>query len=89
MPVEDAIGAALLVVLSGVLTFLALAAFRRKRGRPFLLLTAAFAVFLAEAVLLSLAALNVAFASGLSLALLAGLQIVALLLMYVASFGPR
>ncbi len=89
MPVEDAIGAALLIVLSAALTFLALTAFRRKRGRPFLLLALAFAAFLAEAILLSLAALDLAYGSGVSLALLAGIQIVALLLMYAASFGPR
>lgn len=58
MPVEDAIGAALLVLLSAALTLLALATFRRRRGRSFLLLAFAFALFLVEAVLISLAALG-------------------------------
>ncbi len=89
MPVEDAIGAALLVLLSAALTVLALAAFRRQRGRSFLLLGMAFALFLAEAVLISLAALDVGFVTGVSLAAITGLQVVALLLMYVASFPPR
>lgn len=89
MPVEDAIGAALLVLLSAALTLLALTAFRRQRGRSFLLLATAFALFLAEALLISLAVLDLGFGTGVSLAAITGLQVVALLLMYVASFSPR
>ncbi len=89
MPVEDAIGAALLVILSAALTLLALSAFRRRRGRSFLLLAIAFALFLVEAIVISLAALDLAFGSDLPFAAIAGLQVVALLLMYAASFATR
>lgn len=81
--------AALLVVLSAALTFLSAAAFRRRRGRPFLLLTAGFAAVFVEAIVLSLLALEVASPGGLWLSVVAGAQVVALVLVYVATLPPR
>ncbi len=89
MALEDAVVSALLVLLAAALMGLALAAVRRRRSRAFLLLTLAFGLVLAEGILISLAALGVAFSSGVPLSAVAGLQVAALLLIYVASFPSR
>lgn len=89
MAVEDAVLAALLVVLSGALALLSAATFRRYRDRKFFLLTAGFAAVLAEGIVLSLVALDMAPAAGLSLSLVAGAQVVALVLIYAATIPKR
>lgn len=89
MAVEDAVLAALLLVLSATLLWLALAAFRRYRNRSFRFLAVAFGLVFAEAVALSLFALGVAFPSGIPVAALAGVQVAMLLLVYAATFRPR
>ncbi len=88
MQVEDAVAAALLVILSGALTLLAAAAFRRYRSRSFVFLTAAFIVALVEGVVIALLVLGVIPGTGLPLSLVASIQVVMLLLIYVATF-PR
>jgi putative flippase GtrA len=86
MAVEDAIAAALLVVLSATLTLLAVATFRRYRHRSFLFLTGAFGIALAEGVAISLLVLSVLPGGGLPLSVVAILQVAVLLLIYVATF---
>ena len=88
MAVEDAVAAALLVILSGALSLLAAAAFRRYRNRSFVFLTAAFIVALSEGILISLLVLGVIPGTSLPLSLVASIQAVILLLIYVATF-PR
>jgi hypothetical protein len=88
MQVEDAVAAALLVILSGALSLLAAAAFRRYRNRSFLFLTAAFVIALAEGAVISLLVLGVVPGTSLPLFLVAGIQVAILLLIYVATF-PR
>lgn len=89
MAVEDAVLAALLVVLSGALALLSAVTFRRYRKRNFLLLTAGFAAVLGEGIVLSLVALDLARAGGLLLSIVAGAQVVALLLIYAATLAKR
>lgn len=88
MAVEDAVMAALLVTLSATLALLSVAAFRRYRNRSFLLLAGSFALFLAGGIFLSLFALGVASLGGAGLSVVAGAQVIALLLIYAATF-PR
>ena len=86
MAVEDAVAAAVLVVLSGALSLLAASAYRRYRSRSFLLLTAAFIVALSEGVVISLLVLGIISGAGLPLVVVAGVQVAILLLIYVATF---
>jgi len=89
MAVEDAVLAALLVALSSALTLLSGVTFRRYRKRNFLFLTAGFAAVLAGGIVLSLVALDMAKAGGPSLSIVAGAQVVALLLIYAATLPQR
>lgn len=89
MAVEDAIMAALLVVLSAALTLLSAATFRRHRSRPFLLLTAGFGAVFAEGLVLSAVALEMASPGGWWLSVIAGAQVVALVLVYAATLPQR
>jgi hypothetical protein len=89
MAVEDAVLAALLVALAGSLSLLSAVTFRRYRKRNFLLLTAGFAAVLAEGIVLSLVALDLARPGGPSLSIVAGAQVVALLLIYAATLSKR
>lgn len=86
MPVEDAVAAAVLVILSGALSLLAASAYRRYRNRSFLLLTAAFIVALSEGVVISLLVFGIISGAELPLVVVAGVQVVILLLIYVATF---
>jgi hypothetical protein len=89
MAVEDAVLAALLLVLSATLLWLALAAVRRYQNRSFRFLALAFGLVLAEGVALSLSALGFAFPGGIPVAALAGVQVAVLLLVYAATFPLR
>lgn len=89
MAIEDAVTAALLVALAGALTLLSLATFRRFRTRAFLLLALGFAAVLGEAIVLSFIALGGASPGGLWLSVVAGAQVVALALIYAATFPRR
>lgn len=86
MAVEDAVTAALLVTLSATLVLLTARAFRRYRNRSFLLLAGGFAAIMAEGILISLLALEFASPGGLWLSVIAGAQVVALVLVYTATF---
>ena len=87
MAVEDAVAAALLVTISATLIFLAVAAFRRYRSPSFVLLTTAFLVALAEGIVISLLVLGLLPGGGMPLFLVAGVQVVVLVLMYAATFS--
>lgn len=87
--VEDAVAAALLVTLSATLVLLSASAFRRYRNWSFLLLAGGFAAILAEGAVISLLALGLASPDGLWLSVIAGVQVVALVLVYVATFSHR
>ncbi len=89
MALEDAVAAALLVILSGILVVLAVAAFRRYRTASFLFLTGAFAVALAEGIVISLLVLGLLPGGGLSLTIVAAVQVAILLLLYAATFPRR
>lgn len=86
MAPEDAVAAALLVVLSGTLVLLAARAFRRYRNRSFLFLTCAFVIALGQGVVISLLVFGVLSAPGMPLFVVAGIQVTILLLIYVATF---
>ena len=85
--VEDAVAAALLVTISGTLTLLAGAAFRRYRNPSFVLLTAAFLVALVEGIVISLLVFGLLAGSSLPLIFVAGVQVLVLVLMYAATFS--
>ncbi len=87
MAVEDAVAAALLVTISGTLTLLAGAAFRRYRNPSFVLLTAAFLVALVEGIVISLLVFGLLAGSSLPLIFVAGVQVLVLVLMYAATFS--
>ena len=89
MAVEDAVMAALLVTLSVTLIVLSAAAFRRYRSRSFLLLAGGFAAVLVGGIVISILVLQLASPGGLWLSVIAGAQVVALLLIYVATLSRR
>src|SRR2546427_6255659 len=82
MAVEDAVAAALLVTSSGALTALAVAAFWRYRNPSFVHLTAAFLVALTEGIVISLLVLGLLPGSNMPIFLVAGAQILVLVLIY-------
>lgn len=88
VPLEEAILAALLLVLSGSLLWLAAAASRRYRSRSFLLLALAFGLFLAEGIALSLFAVGSGTLSDFPISILVGVQVIVLVLVYAATFPP-
>lgn len=87
MAVEDAVAAALLVILAGALSLLAAGAYRRYRTRSFVFLTAAFLVALSEGAIITLLVFGVVPGATLPLSLVAGVQVAILLLIYAASFS--
>ena len=83
---EDAVAAAMLVVLSGTLVVLAARAFRRYRNRSFLFLIGAFVIALGEGIVVSLFVFGVLSNPGMPLFVVAGIQVAILLLIYAATF---
>ena len=83
---EDAVAAAMLVVLSGTLVVLAARAFRRYRNRSFLFLIGAFVIALGEGLVVSLFVFGVFSNPGMPLFVVAGIQVAILLLIYAATF---
>jgi hypothetical protein len=77
----------LLVVLSGALVLLSVRALRRYRNRSFVFLLTAFALALAEGVVISLIVLGLLPGDNLPLSVVASVQVVILLLIYAATFS--
>ncbi len=87
MALEDAVAAALLVVLSGTLVVLSIRALRRYRNRSFVFLLTAFVVALAEGIVISLLILGLLPGDSLPLSIVAAVQVVILVLIYAATLS--